>query len=370
MWRPISTRCASATAPGNLLRGIIRHGRRRALLSKRTPQLLAALGALLLAGCEGAQSALSVGGTDAGAYALLGQVMFAGGAAILVLVMALLGYAILARPERRGWLARRSAIVAGGIVFPVVTLTPLLIYGLWLTAEAGRGEAGRPLPQAGSDRALTIEVSAEQFWWRVRYLDRDGNTDFETANEIRIPTGRDATVSLTSADVIHSFWVPSLAGKIDAIPGRTTTLTLHAEREGLYRGQCAEYCGAQHARMALHVRAEAPRQFEDWIMAQRQPPGEPADPFLARGLDVFLSSGCGACHAIRGTEAQGRLGPDLTNVGSRPSLAAGTLPNNVGTMAGWIASAQHLKPGNRMPSFDNLAGPELRALAAYLESLK
>jgi cytochrome c oxidase subunit II len=344
MRRPICTRCAR-------------------------PALLAAL-AIVLAGCAGEQSAMSAGGPAAAAYALLGNIMYAGAAAILALVVGLTAFAILAPVERRAWLARRRTIVAGGIVFPVVTLSVLLVYGYWLLSDAEWSEAGRAAAPGPGDGALAVEVVGEQFWWRVRYLDDDGQAAFETANEIRVPTGRPVRLMLSTADVIHSFWVPSLAGKLDMIPGRTTTLAISADREGQYRGQCAEYCGAQHAHMAFHVVATAPDDFEAWMSDQRSPPPEPADEDLARGLEVFLSSGCGACHTIRGTGAAGVMGPDLTRVGGRSSIAAGMLPNNAGTIAGWIASSQHLKPGNKMPSFDALSGPDLRAVAAYLESLR
>ena len=344
MWRPICTPCARAGA-------------------------LAGLG-FVLAGCEGPQSALSTGGPSAAAYALLGHVMFAGAAAILVLVTGLTAWAVMAAPERRAWLARRRVIVAGGIVFPIVTLSALLPYALWLTREAEWSEAGRAGLAEPADDALRIEVTGEQFWWRVRYFDEDGETAFETANVIRVPAGRRVALSLSSADVIHSFWVPSLAGKLDMIPGRTTLLGFTADREGSFRGQCAEYCGAQHARMAFHVVSMAADQYDAWVAKQLQGAPDPTDEFLARGLEVFLSSGCGACHTIRGTAALGTIGPDLTGVGSRPSIAAGMFPTNVGTIAGWIASSQHLKPGNKMPSFDALSGPDLRAVAAYLESLE
>lgn len=323
-----------------------------------------------LAGCEGQQSALSAAGPDAAAVALLGYIMFVGGAVIFAVVMGLLAYGIMAPPSWRAWRGQRFFIVGGGFGFPVITLGILLTYSFLLLRDEDRGEVGRSAGLSHGNPQLGIEVVGEQWWWRVRYLDEDGNLDFETANEIRMPTGRRVAFSLTSADVIHAFWVPSLGGKIDMIPGRTTTLTLQADREGVYRGQCAEFCGLQHAKMAFYVIAEAPDRFEQWLASQRRPPDEPVDPFLTRGLDVFLSSGCGACHTIRGTAADGRIGPDLTKVGSRHSLAAGTLPNNTGTLAGWISSSQHLKPGNFMPSFDVLTGPDLRALAAYLDSLK
>jgi cytochrome c oxidase subunit 2 len=175
---------------------------------------------------------------------------------------------------------------------------------------------------------------------------------------------------LKTQDVIHSFWVPSLAGKLDMIPGHVNAYRFAATRPGVYRGQCAEYCGAQHALMAFYVVAMAREEFETWYADQVAPAPEPILPLLAKGKALFLENGCGACHTVRGTLADGKLGPDLTHVGSRLSLAAGTFPNNRGTLAGWIASAQHLKPDNLMPSFGNLQGEELRAIAAYMDSLK
>jgi cytochrome c oxidase subunit II len=306
------------------------------------------------------QSALVPHGAHADAVATASWVMFIGGGLIFLLVLALTALAILVPRERRGWMAGRGFIIGLGIVFPVVTLTALLIYGLILA---------RNLVTAGPP-ALRIEVVGERFWWRVHYLDDDGAISLASANEIRIPTGRPIEFVLKTQDVIHSFWVPSLAGKLDMIPGHPNAYRFAAERPGIYRGQCAEFCGEQHALMAFYVVAVPQAEFEAWYARQIEPPAEPANPFLARGKALFLENGCGACHVVRGTPANGRRGPDLTRVGSRLSIAAGTFPNNVGTLAGWIASAQHLKPGNLMPSFGNLQGEELRAIAAYLESLK
>ena len=208
---------------------------------------------------------------------------------------------------------------------------------------------------------MRIEVIGEQWWWRVRYLDGAGRPEFETANEIRIPGGQPVLLELKSADVIHSFWVPALAGKLDMIPGRTNRLRLLAARAGEYRGQCAEYCGGPHAFMAFFVIAEEEPAFEAWAANQRAPAGQDSDLFLRQ---------CGACHTVRGTAAAGKLGPDLTHVGSRKTIGAALLPMNRGALAGWIASSQHLKPGNLMPSFQRLSGEELRGLASYLESLE
>jgi cytochrome c oxidase subunit 2 len=190
-----------------------------------------------------------------------------------------------------------------------------------------------------------------------------------TANEIRIPAGGIAELTLESADVLHSFSVPNLAGKLDMIPGRVNRLRLQAHTPGTFRGQCAEYCGGPHAKMAFYVIAETPEAFERWRAGQRANAAEPKDALSVQGKALFLSH-CVACHTVRGTDGRGTLGPDLTHVGSRHSLAAGILPNNRGTLAGWISASQNLKPGNLMPSMNLFSGTELISLAAYLESLK
>ena len=291
----------------------------------------------------------------------LGNVMFVGAGLILALVIGLTAFAILAPPERRRWLAGQRAVFWLGAVFPVVTLTVLLVYGLNVAGV---------LVSVTERPALTIEVSGERWWWRVRYLDEAGRADFYAANEIHIPVGQEVEFRLTSPDVIHSFWVPKLGGKLDMIPGRTNSFRLQADKAGIYRGQCAEYCGQQHALMAFDVIVLEPDTFETWRQEQRQPAAEPETAFLRQGRDLFIAEGCGVCHVVRGTTATGMLGPDLTHVGSRRMIAAGTFANNTGTLAGWISSSQHLKPGNLMPSFSSLDGVELRAIAAYLDSLK
>ena len=295
---------------------------------------------------EGIQSVLDPGGPAAALLAEMAWVLIVGATLIFVAVMALAAYAVFARRERASRLSPRALIVGGGIVFPAVTLSALLLYTVWRVT---------PLEAAG-EAALRIEVVGEQWWWRVRYA------EFETANEIRIPVGRPVEVLLKSADVIHSFWVPALHGKLDMIPGRTNRLRLRADAPGEFRGQCAEYCGGPHAFMAFFVVALPPEDYERWAERQRTP-SEKTPPA------AFLSH-CSSCHAVRGTAAAGVLGPDLTHFGSRRTIGAGLLPNNAGATAGWIASSQHLKPGNLMPSFPMFSGEELRGLAAYLESLE
>lgn len=325
-----------------------------------------ALGLLpLSASAHEVQSSFNAQSGVAESIARLGWVMAGGGVAIFLAVVAIGLYAVFAPPERRAVIARYGLIIGGGIVFPGILLFALLVYAL---ATADR------IIAVEEPAALRIEVVGERFWWRVRYLDASGGV--ETANEIHLPLGIPVDFNVQSADVIHSFWVPSLAGKIDMIPGRTNAVRIKADRVGTWRGQCAEYCGEQHARMALHVVVETPQEFSAWLAAQRQPAKEPEDELRRRGKALFLSKDCGQedccldCHTVRGTAAEGKEGPDLTHLGSRLWIGAGTLPNNAGTLAGWIASSQHLKPGNKMPSFNRYRGEELRALAAYLESLK
>jgi cytochrome c oxidase subunit II len=303
------------------------------------------------------QSALDAYGREAEAVATLTWALTIGGAAIFVLVMILVALAVWRRPQ---WLRRRSTIIAGGVVFPIVTLSVLLVFGLVLE---------RRIDTIGEDERLVVEVTAEQFWWRVDYLG-DGLARTASANEIRIPVGAAVELRLFTRDVIHSFWVPSLAGKLDMIPGRENRMAIEATRAGVFRGQCAEYCGAQHAKMAFYVVAMPDTAFRRWLTNESGPAREPDGNALRQGRSLFLDNGCGVCHTVRGTSARGIVGPDLTHFGSRQSVAAGIYPQNLGTIAGWIASAQHLKPGSRMPSYRRFSGEELLALANYLESLQ
>ncbi len=301
----------------------------------------------------------SPAGEGAGSVADINNVLYIGGTVIFLAVAALVGVALFGPVTWRRRLSRPSLIVGAGIAFPVVALTALLVYVL---SEASA------MARAGATAAVRIEVTGELWWWRVRYLDASGNPVFETANDIRIPAGEWVEFVLKSDNVIHSFWIPELGGKLDMIPGHVNRLRVRSPGAGRYTGQCAEYCGAQHANMKFDVQAMAPDAFQAWLSAQAQP-AAPAGPALRQGERVFQQA-CAQCHTVRGTSAAGTLGPDLTHVGSRLSLAAGVLPNNVGALAGWIAGSQHIKPGNPMPSFDQLPGEDLRAVAHYLESLK
>jgi cytochrome c oxidase subunit 2 len=286
--------------------------------------------------------------------------MFWGGTVVALVVFGLAAYALWAPRKRRRWASSGRFVVYGGIVFPVVVLTALFVYSLTIAHSV--------LP--GKDAAdLRIEIVAHQWWWRVHYLDSSGRIDVVTANELRIPVERRVDLLLRSADVIHSFWVPSLAGKLDVIPGRVNRLRVTASRKGVFRGQCAEYCGGPHAQMAFYVFADTAENFDRWLAAQRVPAAEPRDPIEHRGRVVFLQH-CSACHTVRGTTAEGTLGPDLTHLASRTSIAAGILANNRANIAAWVGSSQDIKPGNLMPSMNIFSGDDLRALAAYMSALE
>ena len=320
-----------------------------------------ALPVLMLCGCSGVQSALDPISPNAARIWQLGALMVIGAALILLIVCAALWIAMRGSDAARRRLSGNSAIIAGGIAFPVVVLTVLLAYSLWLMRTK--------IATAATQPQLRIEVTGEMWWWRVSYV---GTQDrrVASANEIRIPVGREVAFTLKSADVIHSFWVPSLAGKLDMIPGRTNTLRVRADRPGTYRGQCAEYCGGAHARMAFDVIAMAGAEFDAWFATAAGSAAEPADPVAQRGRTLFLAAGCGACHAIRGTPAAGTIGPDLTRVGSRRSIAAASLPATPAHLAQFIEDGQQIKPGNRMPPFRVFKPDELDAIALYLAGLK
>ena len=293
-------------------------------------------------------SALAPLSREAAVAAELSWVLIAGATIIFVVVMTLTAFALRSRPA---WLASDRIVMWGGVIVPIAILTLLLVYAAY------RGAAlARP-----ADIALRVEVTGHQWWWRVRYLDANGALDFETANEIRLPVGLRVELALRSDDVLHSFWVPNLAGKLDMIPGRINRLALTPDAVATARGQCAEYCGGPHAQMALYVVTQPPDVFERWRSEQRLP---------ATRSDRAFESHCATCHAVRGSRAVGTLGPDLTHVGSRLSIGAGTLPADATQFARWITSSQHIKPGNLMPEFGEFNRDEIVALAGYLASLR
>jgi cytochrome c oxidase subunit 2 len=318
---------------------------------------------VLVAGCDGPQSALATAGRDADRIAQLFIVMVVGALIVWTAVVIIAVHAIRTQRETHSQRSASLLIIGGGVAVPTVVLGALLIYGLRMLPEI----VAPALPGA-----RRIDVSAKQWWWRVQYV-TDGRV-VETANELRLPVGQRAELHLSSSDVIHSFWVPSIAGKMDMIPGRRTRLALEPTRTGVFRGTCAEYCGASHALMNLVVVVMEPAEFEDWLQRQAEPAVTSSvaskDAPGIQGEAAFVANGCGACHTVRGTVADGTAGPDLTHVGSRLRIGAGILDNERETFLRWIAETDALKPGVHMPAFRALPPAALTSLAAYLESLR
>jgi cytochrome c oxidase subunit 2 len=227
----------------------------------------------------------------------------------------------------------------------------------------------RGIARAQPPPALEIELIGHQWWWEVRYRDPIAGNIVRTANELHLPAGKTARIKLLSTDVIHSLWIPKLAGKQDLIPGREVDLVLHPLRKGDYRSQCAEFCGLQHAHMALDVTVESPSAFIGWYNAALKTPPKPTGGAALAGYALFQTRQCSSCHTIAGTEASGMVAPDLSHIASRKTIAAGTLPMDHRLMALWIADPQSVKPGNYMPKVP-LTDAEIGALTAYLETLK
>lgn len=301
------------------------------------------------------------------AHAVLGLFHFQWivSAIVWVLVVAAVLYAAY-RGSRRAVPDVRHEATLRTWVGVATALTIVTLVG-YLAYDFGVGRAvAAPF---GDPRALHISLTGHQWWWEVQYNDTAPQHQLTTANEIHVPVGRRVLFTLTSRDVIHSFWMPNLSGKKDLIPGHTNDVWFVADTPGVYRGQCAEFCGLEHARMALVVVAQPAADYRKWYEEQLQPDAQPSDSLRAFGQQVFLTGSCALCHAINGTPAGGRFGPDLTHLGSRLTLAAGTLPNTRGNLGGWIVDPQSIKPGARMPS-NNLEPKQLRAVIAYLEGLQ
>jgi cytochrome c oxidase subunit 2 len=327
--------------------------------------------ALWLAGCSGRLPALDPAGPQAGRIASYWWLNFWVALVVLAGVLLFLVDTAVRRRAPAGVtaLAPRDAHVERRCsvgVSVAVGLTAVTLVGL-IVASAATGRGLRAL--AAEEPAVTVEVTAQQWWWDVEYWDPVPAHRIRTANEIHIPVGRAVLVKTRSLDVNHSFWVPGLHGKQDHIRGHPSSLWIKADHPGTFAGRCAEFCGLQHAHMQLLVIAEPPDAFEAWRRAQRRSAPEPASALARRGRDVFLSGSCALCHAVLGTPAGGRLGPDLTHLASRATLAAGTLPNTPGHLAGWIVDPQGTKPGTRMPA-NSLGAEELQALLAYLGELR
>lgn len=305
------------------------------------------------------QDALAPAGPDAERISGLWWLNFWVCAAVYILVLA--GFLVAAMRKRNVVSETSMLRSVGGATAITVLLLFVLLIASFIT--------GRALAGFRNNDPVMIQLIGHQWWWEVRYLDPIASQHLITANEIHIPVGRPVRFELTSRDVIHSFWVPNLHGKRDLIPGKVNETWVQADREGLFRGQCAEYCGWQHAHMAMIVIAEAPEAFAAWLDSQRKPGRAPDTLARTRGQQVFLNSSCVTCHTVRGTDAGAQVAPDLTHVGSRKTIAAGTLINTRANLAAWIVDSQKSKPGNYMPQH-NLASADVDALVSYIESLQ
>jgi cytochrome c oxidase subunit II len=331
----------------------------------------ALLGALALAGCSGAQTMLDPAGEQARDIDVVWRTMLVVCGVMYVLVLAFLGWAL--------WRAREARELPSDL--PVTGETPadptlrrgltgwvaLIAAGLVLLTTVSF-LVDRSLAEAAPD-PLKIKVTANQWWWQIEYEGDLPSENVLTANELHLPLNRPAVIELRANDVIHSFWVPNLSGKEDLIPGRINYLGVTPQRLGDFRGQCAEFCGLQHAKMAFDVKVEAPDAFETWRRRQTVSASNPSDPQAVMGKQVFNAKACVMCHRIQGTDAGGTVGPDLTHLKGRGHIAAGTLPNDRGSLQAWIADPQGIKPGTKMPRVP-LSADELNAVVAYLETLK
>lgn len=314
------------------------------------------------------QRILTPGGPAGASLATLGWFVLILSLAVLVVMWFIIGL-VLTRP--RGSFTEHAPadagggqkwIYIGGFAFPAAVLAAMYIAGLSSMSQF-------PL-DGGMNMPAEIKLVGHQWWWEVQYLDGPLNDHFTTANEIHIPAGRAVDIDLTSEDVIHSFWVPSLHGKVDLIPGQMNRIRIQASQPGNYRGQCAEYCGAEHARMILLVVADAPDKFNQWLAHERQPALAPLKPEQAEGQKVFMSAACSVCHMIDGTLAAGTVGPNLTHIGSRQKIASNLLDNNTANLSAWVTHARSLKPAVVMPNMTEFTGDQLHQLIAYLQSLK
>jgi cytochrome c oxidase subunit 2 len=326
--------------------------------------------AATLAGCSGVQSVLDPAADQAARTLDIWRLMLWICCAMYALVMVFLGWAL--------WRARRAlagppvalgdeSLAERPMQRALAAWTGLIVVGLFVLA-AGSFLVDRRLAMASTAEPVRIKVTGAQWWWKVEYLDPTASQQVVTANELRLPVGRPAVIELHSDDVIHSFWIPNLAGKLDLIPGRTNRLVINPRREGVFRGQCAEFCGLQHAQMALDATVVSPAVFEAWRQAQLKPSTPSQTPQQSHGQQVFMQGACASCHTITGTDAAGTSGPDLTHLVSRRMLAAGALPVDRASLAAWLRDPQAVKPGNHMPVV-KLAPGDFDDLVAYLGSL-
>lgn len=339
----------------------------------RDAKLLAIFIASLAISCGGRQSVVDAAGVQAGHLESLWWLFFYVTASVYVIVMAVLATAFIKRRRVNEQEAPNTKtntpgeISAGNVVKAAVGLTVVILFVLMITSF----RAGAAIDRlANVPPEVVIKVTGHQWWWEINYVDEatPGN-NVVTANEIHVPVGRPVKMHLQSNDVIHSLWMPNMHGKKDLVPNYPTTFYFEADKPGVYWGQCAEFCGYQHAKMRFQVTAESDTDFQAWLNAGRQIPPPPAGDVEKRGQQIFVAGVCAQCHTIAGTGAGGRVGPDLTHIASRPYVAAGSMQNTDENLAQWITDPQHVKPGIRMP-MNTFSDEDLAALVAYLRSLK
>ena len=338
-------------------------------MTGRGAVLVAAM-ALLLTGCSDTVQTMFGGqGADSRDFLSLLTLFLVVTTFMYLLVIAFL-IAAIARMRRDAQTAEKGEHSAPAPHFKAALMgwTGLVALGLVVLTIASFF-TDRSMAKTASRSALEVEITGNQWWWSVRYYGADASQTLETANELHLPVNTPVHITLKSNDVIHSFWVPNLAGKQDLIPGRETDITLRPSKVGVYRAQCAEFCGTQHAHMALDVTVESRADFLKWYQASLQPAPPPSTPLQLAGYTYVTTRECAMCHTISGTSAASRFGPDLTHVASRRSIAAGTLPMSRGNLYGWVADPQSQKPGTKMPTL-GLQPDELHAVVAYLETLK
>jgi cytochrome c oxidase subunit II len=320
------------------------------------------LAAWLLGGCNTVQSALAPAGDQALAIGRVWDLMLWICTAMYLLVLLAVGWALLRRRREGAPMVGERTLSMALVAFVVLTV------GLLTAMTAASYVTDRRL-HARVDDPVEIRITAKQWWWQVQYLDADPSKQFTTANELHLPVDRPARIELRTSDVIHSLWVPVLNGKEDMIPGHANTIVMTPRRIGRYRGQCAEFCGLQHAKMALDVQVDSASAFDSWRRHQLQPAAAPTTATARAGQQLFTATACASCHAITGTTAGSLAGPDLTHMASRHTLAAGALPLNRGTLQAWIIDPQLHKPGNHMPAVP-LQPRQLADLTDYLMGLR
>jgi cytochrome c oxidase subunit II len=345
---------------------------------RRVCNLLALASALGLAGCETAQS---IWNTHGPAARSIGSLSYAMTILFLFFIIVMWTLFAIALWKRRGTLAEHEPIdadggqiwiVIGGVAIPAVVLTALFVAGLSLMSDFPiHGARGMPSSeQMAKFMKPQILIIGHQWWWEIHYLSDDPSKIMITANELHLPVGQPVSIEVKTADVMHSFWIPALNGKVDLIPGQPNYIRIEASQPGVYKGQCAEFCGEEHARMRMLAVAQPPAAYDKWLTDQLKPGSQPATPEAKAGEQIFLSGPCSMCHTVRGTIAGGRVAPDLTHIGSRMMIASDVYPNNDAYLEAWITHAQSLKPDCLMPDLPDFTGEQLTDLVAYLRQLK